>query len=121
MTQDPEIQVLARQTALKLISEFGEELPAAVDEVLSPSTEREEVYDLVTIIAAATLVVASAQLVIQILDRERKAAKDDTDEGRVRIDLRVEITKRIEVEYPSEVKLVPDAEKIVIETIKTEQ
>ena len=113
MTHDQEAQVLARQTALTLRGEFGEELPSAVDEILDPSPEREEIYDLAIILAAAALVVACAQLLVQILDRERKSTKGKTD----RESIRIEIIERIQIEHVEEVKLVPDIESIVDETI----
>lgn len=113
MTHDQEVQVLARQTALTLRSEFGEELPSAVDEILDPSPEREEIYDLAIILAAAALVVACAQLLVQILDRERKSTKGKTDREAIRI----EIIEKIQIEHVEEVKLVPDIERIVDESI----
>ncbi|WP_028208574.1 hypothetical protein [Paraburkholderia nodosa] len=108
-----EIQFLARRTALALRDEFGEELPSAVDEILDPSSEREEIYDLAVVLAAAALVVASAQLYFQILDRERKAAKEKLE----REVIRIEMVQRIQIEHAEEIKLVPDIDVIVEKTI----
>lgn len=109
MTHDPDVEVLARQLALQLRSEWGEELPTAVDEVLSPGTDPEEVYDLATILAVAALIVQCAQFIIQIVDRRPKSNSSKSSDD----DLREQVTKKLKAECPEQIKLVPDFESIV--------
>jgi len=105
---------IARRAALQLRSAYGEELPTAVDEIITPTDERAEIYDLGTLIAVASLIVASAQLLLQIRD-EFKSKKQSQAPDPAAMQIRIEASLR--KEYPDETAIVADVTTIVTQVL----